>query len=122
MSQFFERVAELLKTLSTADHGSVFFIQKRLSHPDPAPTEATASSKPFTDLVSQRPYPVLIRATNSKSKKDKVKLATVVQSDELVNFYARYADVCRVCMTALKKRDRSKGKKKKKDKKDASKS
>jgi len=46
----------------------------------------------------------------------------VVQSDELANFYARYADVCRVGMTALKKRDRSKGKKKKKkDKKDASK-
>jgi hypothetical protein len=85
-----------------------------VSHPD----SASNTSPPLGDLSPATPYPVLIRATNSKSKKDKIKLATVVQSDQLPGFYAKYADVCRVGMTGLKKRDRSKGKKKKKDKKD----
>lgn len=40
----------------------------------------------------------------------------MVQPDELDGFYARYAEVCKAGMTALKKRDRSKRKKVKKGK------
>jgi signal recognition particle subunit SRP14 len=66
--------------------------------------------------------PVIVRASNGKSKRDrpnKVKLSTVVQPDELDNFYVRYAEVCKAGMTALKPRDRSKKKAKAKKKKAA---
>jgi signal recognition particle subunit SRP14 len=65
------------------------------------------------------PAPILIRATDGKSKDfraNKVKLATVVQPEDLDSFFARYAEVCRAGMDALKKRDRSKAKKRKKNK------
>ncbi len=74
---------------------------------------------PLADLHPPHPLPVLIRATDGKSKehrKEKVKLSTVVESDALDGFYARYAEVCKAGMQALKKRDRS-GRKKAKAKK-----
>ena len=40
-----------------------------------------------------------------------------MQPDDLDSFYARYADVCKAGMQALKKRDRSKRKKAKAGKK-----
>lgn len=69
-------------------------------------------------------YPVLIRATNGKAGDarkagEKVKLATLVDSDALEAFYARYAEICRAGMLALKPRDRSKRKTKGKKKKPA---
>lgn len=69
-------------------------------------------------------FPVLVRATNGKSGDDRkaghrVKLATVVDSDALDAFYARYAEVCKAGMLALKPRDRSKRKTKGKKKKGA---
>ncbi len=63
---------------------------------------------------------MLIRATNGKwkdEKKDKIKISTVVQADELEVFFVKYAEVWKAGMTGLKKRDRSgrkKGKAKKK--------
>jgi len=64
-----------------------------------------------------------VRATDGNSqsedrkKTDKIKLSTVVQPDDLEQFYTRYADVCKAGMQALKKRDRSKRKKAKAGKK-----
>jgi signal recognition particle subunit SRP14 len=46
-----------------------------------------------------------------------VKLSTIVDVGALDAFYARYADVCKAGMTALKPRDRSKKKAKAKKKK-----
>ena len=62
---------------------------------------------------------MLIRATNGKSKenKDKIKISTIVQADELEGFFVKYAEVWKAGMSGLKKRDRSgrkKGKAKKK--------
>jgi len=74
---------------------------------------------PLADLNPPHPLPVLIRATDGKSKehrKEKIKLSTVVDPDALEGFYARYAEVCKAGMQALKKRDRS-GRKKAKAKK-----
>ena len=74
----------------------------------------------FADLHPDTALPILIRVTNGKSKEhrgDKVKLSTVVQSDALDAFYARYAEVCRGGMTSLKPRDRSKRKAKARKKK-----
>ena len=79
-----------------------------------------STSDPFPDLHPSEPLPVLIRASNGKSMRDrdsKVKFCTVVKPDDLDGFYARYADVCKAGMTALKPRDRSKKKAKAKKKK-----
>lgn len=72
------------------------------------------------DLEPPQPLPIIIRATNGKSKEKrdkKVKLSTVVNPGDLDAFYARYAEVCKAGMTALKPRDRSKKKAKAKKKK-----
>ena len=71
------------------------------------------------DLHPTSPLPIIIRATNGKSKadlKEKIKLSTVVQPDALESFYARYVEVCKSGMHGLRKRDRS-GRKKAKAKK-----
>lgn len=91
----------------------------------PASTEATATTAnedEFPDLHPAQPLPVLIRATNGKSKERrkegaKVKLSTVVEADHLPAFFDRYADVCKAGMATLKPRDRSKRKGKAKKKK-----
>lgn len=83
------------------------------------------------DDSSSRTYPVIIHATDGKGReprKDgkgyqlrtdgtKVKLSTVVESDSLDAFYARYAEICKAGMMALKPRDRTKNKRKTKGKK-----
>lgn len=76
------------------------------------PTQVTDSSDraPSQDLKPGIPFPVLIRATDGKSneeKKDKIKISTVVQPDEVEAFFVRYAEVCKAGMSGLKKRDRS---------------
>jgi signal recognition particle subunit SRP14 len=62
-----------------------------------------------------------VRATDGKSQakdrtknRQKVKLSTVVQPDDIEAFFGRYAEVCKAGMQSLKKRDRSKRKKTKK--------
>lgn len=67
-------------------------------------------------------YPIIVRATNGKSGDDKkagnkMKLSTLVPSGSLDPFYARYAEICKAGMLALKPRDRSKRKTKGKKKK-----
>ena len=49
--------------------------------------------------------------------KSKVKISTVVQRNELENFYLRYSEICKAGMQGLKKRDRSGRKKATKAKK-----
>jgi signal recognition particle subunit SRP14 len=81
---------------------------------------AATSENPFPDLDPAKPLPILIRATNGKSKekrKEKLKLSTVVAADALPVFFERYAEVCKAGMTTLKPRDRSKRKGKAKKKK-----
>jgi signal recognition particle subunit SRP14 len=81
---------------------------------------------PLWDLNPPNPLPIIIRATDGRSqskdgkrKKDKIKLSTVVQPDDIESFYAKYAEVCKAGMQSLKKRDRSKRKKDKSKKKKA---
>lgn len=84
---------------------------------------------PLADITSDNAegtttYPVLVRATNGKARDarkvgEKVKLTTVVDSDALDAFYARYAEICKAGMLALKPRDRSKRKTKGKKRKGA---
>ena len=82
------------------------------------PTAPTAS-QPFPDLNLSRPLPIIVRATNGKSKQktEKTKLSTLVEIDTLESFFARYAEICKAGMSGMKKRDRSKQKEKLKAKK-----
>jgi len=76
-------------------------------------------SDQLDDLRPASPLPVLMRATNGKSKEkknEKIKLSTIVLPDALEAFYLRYTEVCKSGMQGLKKRDRS-GRKKAKAKK-----
>lgn len=79
-----------------------------------------ASDAQFPDLDPSLTLPIIIRATNGKSKEKrdkKVKLSTIVKPDELEGFYAKYAEVCKAGMSGLKKRDRRGAKEKLKAKK-----
>jgi signal recognition particle subunit SRP14 len=72
-------------------------------------------AQPFPDLSPPKTLPIIIRATNGKSKEKrdkKIKLSTIVEVDALEVFYAKYADICKQGMSGLKKRDRSKAKEK----------
>ena len=91
-----------------------------MSHGQDIP-EATEEN-PTPDLNLDKPLPIIVRATNGKGKKareekKKLKISTIVEADALGDFYARYADICKTGMTALKPRDRSKKKAKARKKK-----
>ncbi|KAL0939435.1 signal recognition particle 14kDa protein [Colletotrichum truncatum] len=116
--EFFGELAKLFEQRRGKGKGSVFLVQKRLSYNQDV-TSPTATD-PFPDLHPAKPLPILVRATNGKSKKNrasKTKLSTVVEVDVLDGFFTRYADICKAGMSALKPRDRSKKKAKARKKK-----
>ncbi|KAF2088478.1 signal recognition particle, SRP9/SRP14 subunit [Saccharata proteae CBS 121410] len=118
--QFFTRLTDLFGTQRNKNHGSIYLTQKRLTYDlDTSTDPVKVADDPEWDLHPPNPLPIIIRATNGKSKAhraDKAKLSTIVQPDQLEAFYTRYADVCKAGMIALKKRDRSKRKTKAKKK------
>lgn len=80
----------------------------------------TTDTDLFQDIHTSKPLPLIIRATDGKSKDkraDRVKLSTIVEADSLEAFFVRYADVSKFGMSGLKKRDRSKRREKLKAKK-----
>ncbi|KAJ4387987.1 hypothetical protein N0V93_008590 [Gnomoniopsis smithogilvyi] len=135
--EFFNSLGELFTSQKGKDHGSVFLTQKRLTSSTGASTPSR--NEPLADIADvlsnddspSATYPVIIRATDGKGReprtdgkgyqvrKDgkKVKLSTVVESDAIDAFYARYAEICKAGMMALKPRDRTKNKRKTKGKK-----
>ncbi|KAH8661373.1 signal recognition particle, SRP14 subunit, partial [Tricladium varicosporioides] len=126
-AQFFEKLSELFT--ATSGHGSIYLTQKRSVSIVPnqevyavgdTKIEDPGSSQPFADSDPSKSFPIIIRATNGKSKEKrekKIKLSTIVEAGALEGFYAKYADVCKSKMSALKKRDRSKAKERLKAKK-----
>ncbi|KAH8819611.1 signal recognition particle 14kD protein-domain-containing protein [Xylogone sp. PMI_703] len=117
---FFLRLSELFDERRKKDHGTIYLTQKRMTYNEEQPNPPS-DSDPFPDLnPPSTPLPLIIRATDGKSKSkrdDKVKLSTIVEPEALDTFFARYAEVCKLGMSALKKRDRSKAKEKLKAKK-----
>lgn len=108
----------------------MYLTQKRLtfdfdSPSSPADTAKKVADDPLWDLHPPNPLPLIVRATDGKStesdkktkNKNKVKLSTIVQPDDIEGFFARYAEVGKGGMQSLKKRDRSKRKKDKGKKK-----
>ncbi|KAL8862523.1 MAG: hypothetical protein Q9178_001021 [Gyalolechia marmorata] len=120
IDDFFTRLSSLFQSRRNSTHGTIILTQKRLL-PQPSSTSSpTTTSPPFPDQAALSPLPILVRASNGKSKdrrKDKIKLSTIVQPDGLEGFFTKYAEVMRGGTTALKKRDRSGRKKATKAKK-----
>ncbi|RFU31969.1 hypothetical protein B7463_g4353, partial [Scytalidium lignicola] len=118
--RFFLKLSELFDERRQKDHGTIYLVQKRMTYNEERPTPLS-DTDPFPDLHSpSKPLPIIIRATNGKpkDKRDKkIKLSTIVAPDALDVFFAKYAEVCKLGMSALKKRDRSKAKEKLKAKK-----
>ncbi|WQF78363.1 Putative signal recognition particle, SRP14 subunit, signal recognition particle, SRP9/SRP14 subunit [Colletotrichum destructivum] len=116
--EFFVKLADLFEQRKGDGHGSIFLVQKRLSYEQGVPSPT--ADDPFPDLHPAKPLPIIVRATNGKSKRHrdtKIKLSTIVKPDALEAFYTRYADTCKAGMGALKPRDRSKKKAKARKKK-----
>lgn len=86
---------------------------------------AKIADDPLWDLNPPNPLPLIVRATDGETTKgdkktknaNKIKLSTVVQPDDIENFFARYAELCKSGMQSLRRRDRSKRKKDKGKKK-----
>ncbi|KAL8658910.1 MAG: hypothetical protein Q9226_000701 [Calogaya cf. arnoldii] len=117
IDDFFSRLSSLFQSRRNSTHGSVFLTQKRLSLHSPS---TSSTEPPVPESAPSNPVPILIRASNGKSKDqrgDKIKLSTIVQPDQLEGFFMKYADVVKGGATALKKRDRSGRKKATKAKK-----
>ncbi|OJD24215.1 hypothetical protein ACJ73_04427 [Blastomyces percursus] len=115
--EFFTALKTLLSTQSTKARGSIFLTQKRLP---PTTTTTTSSSQseatPSTSASpALSPAPILVRATNGRHREAKTKVSTIVQPDDIEGFFVRYAEVCKMGMVGMKKRDRS-GRKKGKGK------
>nr|CAD60734.1 unnamed protein product [Podospora anserina] len=110
----FTALTALFTTQKQSQKGTILLTQKR--------SKETLSEQEHEETLTTTPLPqapILIRASNSKSKEarnegKKVKLSTIIQPDDLDSFYARYADVCKAGMSGLKPRDRTKRKAKEK--------
>ncbi|KAK0669737.1 signal recognition particle, SRP14 subunit [Cercophora samala] len=123
--EFFTALTALFTTQKQTQKGTILLTQKRFTYDEsaketPEQEQQDDDQDPLASLSTPLPpAPILIRATNSKSKEHrkegkKVKLSTLVQPDDIDAFYARYADVCKAGMSGLKPRDRTKRKAKEK--------
>lgn len=100
---FLEKLTTLLDTAKST--GSVYLEQKRLAKTGPDPKlDAT-----------QRPFPLLFRATDGvKDKSKRLKIDTVVEAKNIEQFWSQYADVLKAGMHGLLRKDKKEKKKKKK--------
>ena len=107
--QFFSSLTNLLTITSQKAQGSIYLVQK--------PLLDNANNNGNSTETSPPPRPsILIRATDgnthsSNPKKHettstKVKISTVVSPEGLDAFYSRYAEVCKLGMSGLKKKQR----------------
>ncbi|POY70670.1 hypothetical protein BMF94_6321 [Rhodotorula taiwanensis] len=122
-SEFLDQLAALFAQRKEA--GSVFLTQKRLTYDaetstssvnakqagqDAEMSDAVASSSSPANPTDAQEWPLLIRATDGKSKKDtKVKLSTTVQSDDVESFLAAYSNVLKSTFSAGLRPKRRKG-------------
>ena len=108
-NQFFSSLSSLLDKTSQKSRGSVTLTQKPLLNTSTESTQPSILIR-ATDGNTNAPNPKTHKVEKKAAKATKVKLSTVVAPEDLEEFYARYAEVCKAGMTGLKKRDRKRGK------------
>ncbi|KAA8647180.1 hypothetical protein EYZ11_010802 [Aspergillus tanneri] len=111
--EFFSSLSDLLVKTSQNARGSIFLTQKPLIQSSENGTSQPSILIRATDGNTNAPNPKKTMDAKKSAGSQKVKLSTVVAPEELESFYTRYAEVCKVGMTGLKKRDRKRGKAKK---------
>ncbi|KAI5955282.1 hypothetical protein KGF54_001843 [Candida jiufengensis] len=126
-SEFLKQLNEIV----TKNNGksSVYLTQKRLSNKDEI--KESKSSTQIKDLPTNvieqtdkdiientETYPILIRISmnsenNKDSKNKKLKLSTVIENDQINQFWSQYIQVLKNGFVGLKKKDKKKSKKSK---------
>ncbi|CCG22024.1 hypothetical protein CORT_0B03130 [Candida orthopsilosis Co 90-125] len=120
--------SQFLKQLNDAvtnnnGKSSIYLTQKRLAS---SSNESSSSSIddlptnviPHNQIQNSTSYPILVRismnSTNNKDKKqEKLKLSTVVETDQLNRFWQQYIRVLKNGFVGLKKKEKKKNKKSK---------
>lgn len=98
---FFKQLGELLNSSKT--QGSVYLEQKRLTKTGPDSTLHETKS----------PYPLIFRATNGVPKsQQRISLSTVVEVNDLPNFWQTYSEALKKGTPGLRKKDKKKKKQK----------
>ncbi|BGP54288.1 hypothetical protein JCM8202_000720 [Rhodotorula sphaerocarpa] len=118
--EFLDRLAALLA--QRKDAGSVFLTQKRLTYDAAASTGPAGDDVEMTDAPSssrahdladgdaEREWPLLVRATDGKGKKDtKVKISTTVDPADIEAFLSAYSTLLRSTFSAALRPKRKKG-------------
>lgn len=93
--EFIERLRELFE--DSRIKGSVYLEQKRL-----------ARTGPDCDLhATQSPYPLVFRATNgAREKANRKKVSTVVEAENLVQFWSLYTEALKKGAAGLRKKEK----------------
>lgn len=124
-SEFLKQLSELFNEENGGS--SVLLTQKRLSIPlDLEENSSKTNSEKINDLPSNvikhsdefpentQSYPILIRvASKPKSLKHKTKLSTVVEAENVEQFWLDYSQTVKKGVRDLKKKDKKKKKKNK---------
>jgi signal recognition particle subunit SRP14 len=76
--------------------------------------QTVSKADDLSDIKTKDTFPLLVRATDG----NKFKISTVVNQEELEDFFGKYSEVCKNGMQGLKKRDRKKEKARKEKKKE----
>lgn len=119
-SQFLKQLNEAV--VKNDGKSSVYLTQKRLSSQEGA-SSVTIDDLPTNVIPDDRvqndtSYPILVRismnSTNNKDKKqEKLKISTVVETDQLSQFWQQYIRVLKGGFVGLKKKEKKKTKKSK---------
>ncbi|PHH83465.1 hypothetical protein CDD83_2982 [Cordyceps sp. RAO-2017] len=75
--EFFEKLHRLFDSRNGSDHGAIYLTQKRLTYDQAGAPRKVDST--YADTSHERPMPVIVRASNGKSKRarsEKIKLST----------------------------------------------
>ncbi|KAI5966096.1 hypothetical protein CANMA_003342 [Candida margitis] len=117
-SQFLKELSQVV----TNNNGksSIYLTQKRLSSPDvtssPSINDLPTNVIPNDQIQNNTSYPILIRismnsSNNKEKKQDKLRLSTVVETDQLNQFWQEYIRVLKNGLVGLKKKEKKKNKK-----------
>ncbi|EER35571.1 predicted protein [Candida tropicalis MYA-3404] len=115
-SQFLKELTKLVE--NNNGKSSIYLTQKRLTS-DPQENDLPDNVIPPTDETksnNESTYPLLVRVSmnssnNKKEKQNKVKISTVVENNQLEQFWVDYVQVLKNGFIGLKKKDKKKSKK-----------
>ncbi|RCK58814.1 Signal recognition particle subunit SRP14 [Candida viswanathii] len=114
-AQFMKELTKLVQ--NNNGKSSIYLTQKRLTS-DPQPNDLPHNVIPPTDEdkpANETTYPLLVRVAmnssdNKKEKQNKVKISTVVENNQLDQFWADYVQVLKNGFIGLKKKDKRRAK------------